>query len=101
MNEKKRREQENIYMEELAEMVSHHTEPNNFTTNKPDKCAILEETLNTIKRFNESEGKSTPLLFLPFRAFCRSPRDIIHLKYFMKCFVSRYHIALINYQARR
>ena len=57
MNEKRRREQENIYMEELAELLSgNETDMTSFSSVKPDKCAILEETLNHIKRIR-SEGE--------------------------------------------
>ena len=51
-NEKRRREQENIYMEELAELLSGNESEQlqTYSSVKPDKCAILEETLNHIKR---------------------------------------------------
>ena len=58
MNEKRRREQETAFMEELADYISGKVnDVSKAALMKQDKCAILHETVTQVRDINTDRGK--------------------------------------------
>ncbi|XP_072762163.1 uncharacterized protein [Anoplolepis gracilipes] len=55
LNEKRRRTQENLYIDELAELIS----ATDMSSGKTDKCQILQRTVDQIRHFRQQEGSNS------------------------------------------
>ncbi|XP_058799179.1 nuclear receptor coactivator 3 [Phymastichus coffea] len=55
LNEKRRRTQENLYIDELAELVS----VSDMSSGKTDKCQILQRTVDQIRQINDQSGSNS------------------------------------------
>ncbi|XP_063983446.1 nuclear receptor coactivator 2 isoform X8 [Diachasmimorpha longicaudata] len=55
LNEKKRRTQENLYIDELAELIS----ATDMSSGKTDKCQILQRTVDQIRHIRQQQGTNS------------------------------------------
>ncbi|XP_011314159.1 nuclear receptor coactivator 2 isoform X3 [Fopius arisanus] len=55
LNEKRRRTQENLYIDELAELIS----ATDMSSGKTDKCQILQRTVDQIRHIRQQEGTNS------------------------------------------
>ncbi|XP_050453750.1 nuclear receptor coactivator 2-like isoform X3 [Cataglyphis hispanica] len=55
LNEKRRRTQENTFIDELAELIS----ATEMSSGKTDKCQILQRTVDQIRHFRQQEGSNS------------------------------------------